>query len=174
MHGTCTSFAEQIKINGFNLNKGRRGTGVYFWSYSSTSKQYAKSLAYAWWSFCSDTNRYSAVTDNSFALFDVKIDSVNIIDLEQHDLKLRLIKFVHDASIRATQSQRNDLVNKSYDLFVRMLEERSGPIDVVHVTVNPPAKKYFSAEHARQGHELLEAICPSCYVVRNTKCIQFN
>lgn len=174
MHGTCASFAELIKKNGFNQSIGRRGTGVYFWSYSGTSKPYANSLAYAWWNFCFETSRYNSAQDKSFVLFDVNIETERIIDLEQHDLKLRLLKFVHQASSRAIESKRNDLVNKSYDLFVNMLEERGGAIDVIHVTVNPPAKKYFSVEHSRQGHELLDAVCPSCYVVKNTRCIQFN
>lgn len=76
--------------------------------------------------------------------------------------------------MRAEKRNRQGLAIKAYDLFVDQLEKQMGKVDVIHVTVNPPSKDCFSQNCINRGYVTTEAISPSCYVVRNTKCITIN
>lgn len=173
-HGTCVSAADEIKKSGFNPHQGRRGTGVYFWAYGDGTRQVARALSYAWWNFCNSKGRFRSKENSSYICLDVDLKTEKLLDLEVHDIKHALLKFVHEASMRAANQRRNYLSKNAYDLFVQKLEEQAGEFDVIHVTVNPPAKEYFSENDRRNGHVILEDMCPSCYVVKNSNCIEIK
>jgi hypothetical protein len=173
-HGTCASFAENIRKNGFNLGNGRRGSGVYFWAYNGESKFNATCLAEAWWQHSFNYGFYSKEANQSFELITTEINTENFLDLEEHDFKLKLLEFVSKVYARALKKDRKGLAERAYDLFVDQIEKQIGKVDVIHVTVNPPSKECFSQKCFDRGAVTTEAISPSCYVVRNTKCITIN
>lgn len=172
-HGTCATFASDIRQQGFRAGAGRRGNGSYFWGYSNTAKDYAVCLAKAWWMYVkTETRQYQSARDTSCEVLNVTInvEEDNFLDLEEHTMKQKLVPFLNDIYKRTATKEHRDLAARGYDLFVKLVEkQRTKPIKVVHVTVNPPARKYF--EHQCALSLPSEACVPSCYVVKYNGCI---
>lgn len=174
-HGTCISFAEEIIQNGFKMLPGRRGTGAYFWSYTSTLKDYATNLAQAWWSQAKSFGQYNAVTDPSCKVLFVTIQAEDdlFLDLEEHKMKQMLSVFLNDSFKRSISLDRAHLADRSYDLFVNLIERKLGKkFQVIHVTVNPPKKEHFANYDRMPTFDLMGM--PSCYVVKDNKHIILN
>lgn len=171
-HGTCISFADGIMQNGFKIQPGRRGTGAYFWSYSSTLKDYATSLAKAWWSQATALGYYNAAVNQECKVLYVKIQANEdiFLDLEEHEMRRRLSVFLNDIFKRALPADRANLAEKAYDLFVSIIERKLDKnYQVIHVTVNPPKKEHFDNYDRMPQVDLMGM--PSCYVVKNSKLI---
>lgn len=171
-HGTCVSFASDIRRRGFDVGAGRRGSGMYFWSYSNTARDYATCLAKAWWKYAFEIGRYQSASDSGCEVLNViiEVEEENFLDLEEHAMKQKLVPFLNDIYKRTASSSHKKIAVKAYDLFVEQIEkQRSNPIKVVHVTVSPPSQKYFTEECTRSLSS--EACMPACYVVKDNKCI---
>jgi hypothetical protein len=171
-HGTCATFANEIKKHGFTIGGGRRGSGVYFWGYSSTLRDYATSLAKAWWSYAQSNGQYSSAENKTCEVLYVKIETEDnsFLDLEQHDMKQRLSRFLNDNYKRIVQLNSEQLAIKLYDLFVKTIEgELNTKFKAVHVSVNPPKLQFFESPGRIPHFELMGM--PSCYVVKDIKCI---
>jgi hypothetical protein len=172
-HGTCVSFAADIKLHGFNIGPGRRGRGAYFWSYSNTAKDYATCLAKAWWKHAESAKQYQSAVDRCCRVLDVDIEVEEnaFLDLEAHAVKQRLVPFLNDVYKRVAAAEHKHLAAKAYDLFVERTEKAiARTIKVVHVTANPPRREHFPHECARVLPS--EACVPSCYVVRDKNNIR--
>lgn len=171
-HGTCTSFAQGIRQNGFVAGAGRRGHGVYFWAYSSTDQEYATALAKAWWAQAKSMRRYDREADQSCSVLYVKINaqSDKFLDLEEHGLKQKLLRFLNDVYKRTLPKGRESLAKSGYDLFLKMYEkEVNKHFDVIYVTVNPPKSGHWDKPEAFPPFDMM-GLAP-CYVVRDKGCI---
>ncbi|EOS8555145.1 hypothetical protein ACNPP3_004434 [Vibrio vulnificus] len=91
-HGTCRTWGEQIRENGFAASKaGRAGPGCYFWRYLDDN-DYANFLAFRWWQAEEKRGEYSlkkGVKDPSCAVLDCSfdVDDVVVLDLSHGELK---------------------------------------------------------------------------------------
>lgn len=174
-HGTCASFAEVITRDGFNIAAGRRGKGAYFWGYTSTLKDYATILAKAWWVQAKSMRRYDSATDQACVVLyaTIQTEGAFFLDLEEHQMKQKLSRFLNDCFKRKVPLDRSDMITRSYDLFVEMIErEIRVKFNVIHVTVNPPQKEYFENVDRVPPFDLMGM--PACYVVKSNKCISLE
>lgn len=171
-HGTCFSFAEEIRNSGFIAGPGRRGRGVYFWGYSGSTKEYATALANAWWAQAKSMGKYDAVSDQSCSVLNVSINlrEGRLLDLEEHEMKQKLLLFLNDIYKRSLSKDRVALAEKAYDLFVGIIEtELKNKFDVIYVTVNPPKKEHWEGRDSFPNFDII-GMAP-CYVVKNKECI---
>jgi hypothetical protein len=165
-HGTCASFAAEIKKSGFKSHKGRGGTGIYFWAYESPSLEYyAKELAESWWMFSKHRGDYDGLNVSCVVIYvELRVENI-FLDLEELKLKEKLIEFANKVYRR--KGPKSERVSGTYDLFVSMMEQEIGVrIDVVHLRVAPPSKDFY-----RPSVPIDITGGPSCYVVRNQKVI---
>lgn len=171
-HGTCASFAEKIRNNGFTIGPGRRGKGAYFWGYINPTREYASALAKAWWSQAKSMNKYDSASNQSYSELhvEIKTEDGRFLDLEEHTMKQVLLQFVNDIYKRKLPKERANLTRNAYDLFVAMIETQSHKkFDVIYATVNPPQAHYWEARDHFPSFDII-GMAP-CYVVKNNRCI---
>ena len=171
-HGTCASSAEEIRRNGFSAGPGRRGKGVYFWAYTSSTKEYATALAKAWWAQAKSIHKYDAASNPACSVLDVSINPPEgrLLDLEAHEMKHRLLRFLNDTYKRTLAKGRPSLAETAYDLFVAIIEkELEKKFAVVYVTVSPPQTHHWEGRDSFPHFDTL-GMAP-CYVVKDKSCI---
>ena len=167
-HGTCVSYAEQIRKNGFNSSSlGRAGDGIYFWAYNdgNESFKYATDLAKSWWK----QRLYKNCKKKSCSVIYVKlIENTGLyIDLESHEFKISKAVWVNRAykSLLKENSNHRLSVTAANNLYIKWLEEDLGhKIDIYSVNMNPPTPFSSVVPFEIGGW-------PNCFVVRDKKCI---
>ncbi len=159
-HGTTESNAKDIIKSNFYLNKGRGGTGIYFWR----KNNYSYLLAKGWYEFYLKKNRYDNNGDNSFSYIEVKIDvdEQNFLDLELPELKDKIADITFARNL--DRKTNDEDIAALFDYFIKRLEEELNvKFYVWQLRVNAP---YNLIDYPVNiiGN-------PICYVVNNNKII---
>lgn len=171
-HGTCASRAESITQNGFNLpSSGLRGTGIYFWGYTNKAlKGRTADLALSWHAISLKRGCYSKDRDKSAAVIfaSIHVEGNALLDLESDLIRDRFETFV--LTIGQTNPQLGidtpDSISDTYDMFIDMIERKTGdPFKVIHVRVQSPNKYKSNLGKDYTGN-------PSCYVVKDQQAIE--
>ncbi|MEK8021107.1 MAG: hypothetical protein VSS75_029905 [Candidatus Parabeggiatoa sp.] len=171
-HGTCSSHADLIRANGFRYsNVGLRGGGVYFWAYTLDNiETYARDLAIAWWQFAKKRGDYAkAAKQNCSVIFThLNVESQDILDFEDQQVREKFVVYAQKVYDKIEGKTKEEKISIVYDLFVGDLEKTIGKtFSMLHVKVQAPNtyKKRLPIDLTGQ---------PSCYVVKNSSCIQIN
>ncbi len=163
-HGTTAARVGNIKAEGFKPDKGRRGTGIYFWAESS----YSRDLAIGWWLYRNNIDGYQGDNDKRCAIIygKMEINDNEFLNLENYDMKQAIATRVY---------QKNKKLNKYeiaaiYDAFIKKLEEKTGIFfKILMACVDPPAPRFMEQPYPTDvlGN-------PMCLIVRNSKCIDIE
>ena len=175
-HGTCSSNADSIKINGFRYsNIGLRGGGVYFWGYTLDELEtYARELAIAWWRFAKKRGDYAKVTkQNCSVIFAyLNVDSQDMLDFENQQVREKFVVYSQKIYERIKEKDKHEtdstIISVIYDMFISDIEKTIGKtFSMIHVKIPAPNtyKKALPIDLTGQ---------PSCYVIKNLKCIEIT
>jgi hypothetical protein len=138
-HGTCRSFAKQIKSSGkFKFGSGIRGTGAYFWR---NSPFYLK-LAKSWYEKANHDGQYVRELERNCEILNVKIEcpKKEYLNLQDTDVKDRLDLYLHRLGDRVRD---NKGIARAYDLFFKEVERDSGAvIKLIRTDVTTPGREY--------------------------------
>ncbi len=160
-HGTTVARANSIKVNGFDLDKGRRGTGIYFWADSP----YSRNLAIAWWDFRLSQEDFAGDNDLRCSVIhsEIKTDQNEYLNLDKHDIKKR----VAELAIKKKIGFKKDNIAGLYDLFIKTIEKNGEKkINVLEACLSPPPSCSFYHEKILGN--------PSCFIVRAAKCVNIT
>lgn len=158
VHGTSVSNAKAIIRQGFYASIGRRGKGVYFWSYLDAI-DYAKDLGFCW---CLD--RYPK-NDCAVLVCSFECDHELYIDFDslEHVEGFRRVSKAFMDKFPVDSTKQNDFINKLYDYYIGKVEsEKSISYVVCHAKVAPPKSANINVNVFGGA---------SCYVVRHTAVI---
>lgn len=170
-HGTTKCRADNIVNKGFTISpKGYRGSGVYFWGYTSKSlKQHCHELAVGWWAFAKKKGDYTKDSNTSCRVIYASIETENLLDLELISIREKLVEYcsnIDDRNLRGLS--KKETLTKSYDMFVDDVEKKlKHSFDLVHVKVQKPNGCKTTLDQDVTGQ-------PSCFVVKEPSCIVIN
>ncbi len=159
-HGTIKGNIENISKSNFYLNKGRGGTGTYFWR----KNDYSILLAKGWHDFYVNKNKYDKEIDNDFAYIEVKIDvdEQNFLDLELPELKDKIANIT--IANKLDRKTNDDDIAALFDCFIKRLEEELNiRFYVWQLRVNAP--------YNLNDYPVNILGNPICYVVNNNELI---
>jgi len=159
-HGTTVTRSQTIFKEGFRINSGRYGKGVYFWRESN----YSKYLAIAWWNFYFHQREYSEDNNQSCSIIYVEIQTNkdDYLNTDDFEFKEFLIKLAKQKGIEPSKAR----VAALYGYFITLLEKTlEVKYKVLEVRVVTPPKKFC------EDYPLALIGVPHCYVVRDTNCI---
>jgi len=172
IHGTCSSYADSIRANGFRYSHvGLRGRGVYFWGYTLDDLEaYGRELAIAWWRFAKQRGDYAKATkQNCSVIFtDLTVESQDILDFEDQQVREKFVVYSQKVYERIEGKSQEEKISTIYDLFVGEVENTIGKtFSMIHVKVQAPKtyKKLLPIDLTGQ---------PSCYVIKNLASIKIN
>lgn len=175
-HGTSASRADSIINNGFALpNVGgglRRGTGCYFWEHYYGS-DFALLLAKIWWEYSHDKGQYRDDDKPQCAVIvaDISFSDDRFLDFQAAAVKqafMNFIKSIEDSVPEEEQGDEFKLICKKYDMFLDLIEEKSGK-DYHVFRVQIPIGNNRKLKETAQVKLLGE---PIALVVKETSCIK--
>ncbi len=161
-HATTQSAYASIVANGFLLDGGRGGTGVYFWA---KSKKYID-LAKAWYDMSVAKGWYSTSSDKRCIIILVSLTamSLEILDLEEQRLKDAIDDL---AERRRVRDDDEEAITRLYDLFISSLEKKMGVrFLVVRLRVAKPPEPYL------RGYSVVRLGAPESFVARDPSIIK--
>lgn len=177
-HGTCRSCAESIQNNGFNIGKGLRGSGAYFWPYNpelASLADISENLAISWWLFEHQKGSYSSFKDKLCAVIDTRFN-LNPEDIFEFEIyRDQFIEFCHKVMGRLEENSDNQPINKEclsglYDTFISLVEKKNThPYKAIKVRVQAPKK--FSAR-CKINSDILGQ--PECMVIKDANVISIE
>lgn len=177
-HGTCKSFALQIRKAGFNSGLGRHGSGIYLWSHDDGALDLDLAICYA--KDRSKNGQYQHVTDPSLAVVTctVVLPSENsLLSLESDSVQKMLRKYIETqkSSIdkyKASIKGNNDklLSEKVISGFIKLYSETiDTPIKALKAKTIAPSsyRNRFNRALIWQGCDRV-----NCVVVRDSSIIR--
>jgi len=157
-HGTSISRASNIRKNGWKMQPGMAGTGIYFWAKSI----YYIELAQAWYRQAKAEERYR--DDDNIAcciiLVHIKCKEDEMLDIETEGVRLNILKLAIEKKVNV---KSHKAIAPVFDLYVKRLEEKAGiKYKVLSIKVPTPRKDYFEVDYP---YNILGS--PLCMVVRD-------
>lgn len=160
-HGTTAENAACIRREGFQISRGRAGTGVYFWAKS----RFAVSLAWAWARQCRDGKNGKERIAVIHGCIRLRTDE-EFLDLEDLSMKDLLVDTASKLGI--LNDDRKESLCRCFDFLVRQIEEETGvSIRAFQSRLAPPDSRYFEGE--KYPLKLIGA--PIGYIVKDPGCI---
>jgi len=163
-HGTTVARVVKVKTEGFKPDKGRRGTGIYFWAESS----YSRDLAIGWWSYRISINGYQGDNDTRCAIIygKMEINDNEFLNLEDYDIKQAIATIVYQKNKELKKYE----IAAIYDAFIKKVEEKSKIFfKILMACVDAPAPRFM-----RQSYPTDALGNPQCLIVRDPKCIDIE
>jgi hypothetical protein len=167
LHGTSKTNAISICANGFNIDQGVRGKGVYFWKIGP----YAMELAYASYQKKLDNNDFRHQTDSGFSVINSRLDTEedSFLDFTKPDNRIKLENYVQQMMAKRPKiagEKRKEYIRKIYDLFIHELQKVANCIiKLIMVFVPNPYPGPCGYPVDILGH-------PICLVAKDISCIQ--
>lgn len=161
-HGTCLSFAESIRDNGFRPGRsGIRGAGVYLWAESA---EYL-ALARGWYGFRRDKGDYKRASDKECAVVIAKIvaNEDEFFDLEDREV----VNHISELSKRkGIDTKNSNDIRKVYEIYIRAVETKAKKeFKVLEGRVGPPPAAYCPE------YPVMLLGAPFSYIIRDTAVI---
>ncbi len=160
-HATTMSKWLSIQQDGFKVNQGLRGTGVYFWE----DNVYARDLAVAWYINSMRRGAYSKDKDKKCVILwaDLAANVDEVADYTEPELRNYVLTLIKRLECADDKNQ----AGKIYDLIVERVQALIGnTIKIVFTTVTPPNKP---------RHYPTQTFGPAyCYIVIDVDCISIK
>lgn len=138
VHGTCRTWGNQIKQNGFTPSSGFFGVGAYFWRYYHDDA-HAKFYAFKWWEYKNKKGDYnkSEIRDKNCALLNCFFDinkPTEVLDLTDGLEKEKLISLINDEYLIIKQQGIKQNIDEEKDqhikgvlaIYLDKMEEKQG------------------------------------------------
>jgi hypothetical protein len=159
-HGTTACRAKCIESQGFQVNAGYHGVGVYFWRQNAFSRD----LAIGWFLNARNIGSYSQDNDRRCAIIyaAIVVDEEKCFDLNSSENEDAILEIIRKNGF-------SDALDASrlFDDFVDLVQQRVGyEFKLIQTRIKAP-KSAKSWPWQSMGR-------PICYVVKDSSCISID